>query len=244
MSDQSRTGYPRARQASRGAAGGRGGAGGFAGRRRVRGGWRGTVALLLLSAIPVIAGAVRLTELGGGAAVTPGNARFFAMPLPVVAHIIGASVFTIVGAFQFAPGLRRRSPRWHRIAGRVVAPCGVAAALSGMWMTLFSALPEGDGALLGAFRILFGSAMAVFIVLGIGAVRRRDLAGHRAWMIRGYAIGQGAGSQALILGPWLLVAGPPGELPRALLLAAAWVINLAVGEWIIRGRPAIRAARA
>src|SRR3954470_7662830 len=35
-------------------------------------------ALLLLSAIPLAAGAHRLSELAGGAAITPANARFFA----------------------------------------------------------------------------------------------------------------------------------------------------------------------
>jgi hypothetical protein len=35
-------------------------------------------ALLLLSAIPLAAGAFRLTQLAGGAEITPANARFFA----------------------------------------------------------------------------------------------------------------------------------------------------------------------
>lgn len=39
-------------------------------------------ALFLLSAIPLAAGAFRLTELAGGAAITPANARFVASPLP------------------------------------------------------------------------------------------------------------------------------------------------------------------
>src|SRR5438270_10215221 len=59
-------------------------------------------ALILLSAIPLAAGAFRLTELAGGAAITPANARFFAAPLPVVLHILSAGVFAILGAFQFA----------------------------------------------------------------------------------------------------------------------------------------------
>jgi hypothetical protein len=33
-----------------------------------------------------------------------------------------------------------------------------------------------------------------------------------------------------------LIAGPPSELSRALLMGAAWVINLAVAEWAIRRR--------
>jgi hypothetical protein len=57
-------------------------------------------------------------------------------------------------------------------------------------------------------------------------------------MIRGYAIGLGAGTQVLTLLAGELIAGPPNELSRALLMGAAWVINLAVAEWIIRKQPA------
>ena len=49
-------------------------------------------ALLLLSAIPLAAGTFRLIQLAGGAAITPANARFFASPLPVVVHIVGAEL--------------------------------------------------------------------------------------------------------------------------------------------------------
>ncbi len=202
-----------------------------------RSGWLLPAALIMLSAVPMIAGAVRLTELTGGADVTPENARFFAMPLPVVLHILSVSVYSVLGAFQFAPRFRRRRPGWHRAAGRVLVFCGVVAALSGLWMTLFYPRPEGDGDLLAGIRLVFGSAMLLAIVLAFAAIRRRDIARHRAWMIRGYAIGMGAGTQALTHLPWFLILGTPGEFPRALLVAAGWVINLAVAEWAIRKRP-------
>jgi hypothetical protein len=80
--------------------------------------------------------------------------------------------------------------------------------------------------------------MVISIVLGFTAIRQRDVRRHRAWMMRGYALGLGAGTQALILLAGELIAGPPSELSRALLMGAAWVINLAVAEWIIRRRPA------
>ncbi|GAA1013653.1 membrane protein [Acrocarpospora pleiomorpha] len=191
-------------------------------------------ALIMLSFVPVVAGAVRLTELTGGAAITPENARFFAAPLPVMLHIVGATTYCILGAFQFVPRFRRRRPGWHRAAGRVLIVCGLLAALTGLWMTLFYPVPAGDEGLLSVFRIVFGTAMAACILLGLAAIRRRDITRHRAWMIRGYAIGQGAGSQALIHLPAMLIVGTPTGLTRTLLLGAAWVINLAVAEWIIR----------
>jgi uncharacterized membrane protein len=204
--------------------------------------WLVPAGLLLLSAVPVAAGSARVAELAGGARVTADNARFFATPLPVVLHIFGATVFCVLGAFQFVPALRRRRPRWHRLAGRLLVPCGLAAALSGLWMTLFYDLPPGDGDLLTVFRLCFGTAMAVSIVLATLAIRRRDVRRHRVWMTRGYAIGLGAGTQVLTHVPWTLLVGVPGEVTRAMLMAAGWVINLVVAEWALRRRKPVRAA--
>ena len=200
--------------------------------------WVVPAALLLLGAMPVAAGIYRLVELIGGAAITPANARFFASPVPVVLHIVGATFYALLGAFQFADGFRRRRPGWHRAAGRLLVPCGLLVGLSALWMTLFYPRPEGVGALLTAFRLLFGSAMVVSIVLGVTAIMRRDVTGHHAWMLRGYAIGLGAATQMLTLMVGELVIGPPGELGRALLMGAGWAINLAVAERAIRRRRA------
>jgi hypothetical protein len=201
-------------------------------------------ALLLLSAFPLVAGAFRLTQLASGAEITPANARFFASPLPVVLHIVGAGVYALLGAFQFAKGFRRRRPGWHHAAGRLVVVCGLLVGLSALWMTLFYPWPAGDGALLYALRLVFGSAMVVSIVFGFITIRRGDVIGHRAWMMRGYAIGLGAATQMLTLMAGEIIAGPPSELNRALLMGAGWVINLAVAEWAIRKRPTPRARTA
>jgi hypothetical protein len=193
-------------------------------------------ALLLLSAIPLTAGAFRLSELAAGAAITPANARFFAMPLPVVLHILSAGVFAILGPFQFATGFRRRRPGWHRLVGRLVVAGGLLVGLSALWMTLFYARAPGTGDLLYAVRLLIGSAMVGSIIVGFAAIRRRDVQGHRAWMMRAYAIGLGAGTQALTQGVGAVILGAPTELSGALLMGAGWVINLAVAEWAIRRR--------
>ncbi len=200
-------------------------------------GWLVPAALIALSAVPVAAGAVRLVGLAGGAEITPDNARFFAAPLPVVLHIISVSLYCILGAFQFSPGIRRRRPGWHRAAGRILVPCGLIAALSGLWLTQFYPPVDHAGPFLYVIRLVVGSAMVLFICLGFAAIRRRDIPRHLAWMMRCYALGLGAGTQALTHLPWFLFPAIRGELTRALLMGAGWAINLAVAEWIIRRRP-------
>lgn len=197
--------------------------------------WFVPAALIVLGFVPVAVGSARLVELSGGAAVLPDPPRSVAAPVPLVVHIVSAVVFTVVGALQFTPGSRGRRPRWHRITGRLAAPAGLLAALSGLWLTLV--ITEPDGSLLTVFRASAGTAIGVAVVLGVAAILRRDVARHRAWMMRGYAIGLGAGTQAFTAGFWEVAVGEPGETTAALLMAAGWAINLAVAEWLIRRRP-------
>jgi len=196
--------------------------------------WRVPVALIALSLVPILAGSARLIWLSGGPELIPADSRFAASPVPVVVHILSVIVYSVLGAFQFSTGLRRRSPGWHRAAGRLLVVLGLAVAFSALWLTLFYPPAEGrSGVLLYVFRLLAGSAMALSIVLGFAAIRRRDVVRHRAWMTRAYALGLGAGTQVITLGFGEPVFGT-GELSTALLLGAGWGINVAVAEWVIR----------
>lgn len=199
---------------------------------KVRREWWIPASLLALTAVPVLAGAARLVDLSSGRTVE--NARFFDLPVPIIVHIVGATTFCVLGAFQFMPSLRRRRPRWHRWSGRLLVPAGIAGALSGMWMAAFSDLPAYDNTALIWIRLAFGSLMVSGLVLGLLAIRRRDIRTHQRWMARSYAVAQGAGTQALILGPMVLFVDQPGGGMKATGMAAAWVINLVVAEWLVR----------
>jgi uncharacterized membrane protein len=212
--------------------------------RRVRTqsrGWPVPAALMVLSAIPLTAGTLRLVQLAGGPDLMPADDRFTGFPNALVVHIIGAAVFALVGVFQFVPGIRRRHRAWHRRAGRVVTVTGLAVTGSALWLTLFYEPQPGTGDLLYLLRLLFAPAMAACLVLGFTAIRRRDIAAHRAWMIRAYALGLGAGTQVLTEGLGGAIFGT-GVVAGDLAKGAGWILNLAVAEWAIR-RPARRRNR-
>ena len=192
------------------------------------------LALLALSAIPVAAGVVRLAKLAAGNSGAAADARFFAAPAPVVLHVFTVTAFCALGALQFAPGFRRRHRGWHRAAGRLLIPCGLAAALTGLWMTQFYPNAVNGGDLLHGTRLVVGAGMVACLVAAVSAIRRRDFTAHGQWMIRAYALGQGAGTQALTGLPWALLVGVPGVTTNALLMGGSWILNIILAEWIIR----------
>jgi uncharacterized membrane protein len=202
--------------------------------------WGVPAALVILSLVPVVAGSLRVLEVAGGPQILPANSRIDAVPAPVVVHIIAAALYAMLGAFQFSARLRRRRPNWHRRSGRMLVGAGLLVALSGLWMTLFyTGAPGGD--LLWAVRLLVGTAMAASIVMGFTAIQRRDIAAHRAWMIRAYALAVAAGTQVFTQGIGEALFGT-SDLSTALSVSSGWVINAAVAEWVIR-RPSARRVR-
>ena len=92
--------------------------------------------------------------------------------------------------------------------GRILLPCATIVALTGLWITISYPWPAGDGQIVYLERLVFGSAMLLSIILGVGAIRRRNFVSHGEWMIR--------------------------EGPRAVMMGAGWAINMFVAEWIIR----------
>ena len=212
--------------------------------RSTKSDWLVPAGLIALSLVPAIAGTARVAQLAGGAEITPDNARFIAAPLPVLIHIPAAIVYSILGALQFSKGFRRRRRAWHRVAGKILIPCGLLVALSGLWMAHFYAWPQGDGQLVYAERLVFGSGMVSCIILGINEIRLRDFALHGAWMTRAYAIGLGAGTQVLTHLPWFLLADTkPGELARGVMMGAGWIINVVVAEWMIQRQKSLKTGR-
>jgi uncharacterized membrane protein len=196
--------------------------------------WLIAAGLILLGAIPIAVGIYILVELAAGN-VRPETVRHLASPIPVVLHVVTAAVYVVLGAFQFVAAFRRRFPGWHRAAGRVLFVCGLMAGLSAIWITLFyQRLPDTND-LLFAIRLVVSSAMVVFLALGLRAILQRDVAHHRAWMMRAYAIGLGVGTQALVfMVVEMIVGGATGQVGKALLMGASWALNLAVAEWVIR----------
>jgi uncharacterized membrane protein len=204
--------------------------------------WPVPVALAALSAIPVTVGMLRLVQLAGGPSAMPADPRFNGLPLALVLHVVGSATYALLGILQLVPRLRRRHLTWHRRAGRVLVAAGLLVAVSALWLTLLYDAHPGTGPVLFAARLLVGSALAASLLLGFAAVRRRDIVAHRAWMIRAYALGLGAGTQAFTEGLGAGMFGT-GELRGDVYKVAGWLLNLAIAEVVIRRPSRVRRLR-
>ena len=82
------------------------------------------------------------------------------------------------------------------------------------------------------------AAVLFLIVLGLGvaAIRRGDVARHRVWMLRAYALTLGAATQTVMLLPVFLVYGEVEGTAMDLVFIFGWLLNLAVAEVLIRRR--------
>jgi len=193
--------------------------------------WAILVGLLFLSLVPCVGGIFRLVELASGPEVMPENPRVRSAPVPVFIHLLGSIPFCVLGVFQFLPSVRSAYPEWHRRSGRLLVVAGLLAAISGLWMTQFYEFPKGlQGPLLYWVRLFVGFGMIAALALGLSAVFKKRIAEHKAWMLRTYALGQGAGTQVFVMIPWLLTVGEPAGVTRDILMTLAWVINLCVAQ--------------
>lgn len=199
--------------------------------------WIVVLSLLLLSFIPCVGGAIRLIELSLGASFEflPNKPMIRAAPIPVQIHLVTAIPYCVFGIAQFLPSIRQRHPKLHRVMGRGLVFAGVVSVLSALWMTQFYTYPvEDQSNLLYVVRLAVGLSMLGCFYLGVFHAMKKCVGRHRAWMIRAYALGQGAGTQSLIGILWVLMAGEITGRPRDFVMTAGWVINMLVAEGIIR----------
>ncbi len=197
--------------------------------------WTILISIIVYSFIPAFGGMVRILELAGGLALMPENPRALANPLPIISHIMGSIVFCVAGVIQFLPSIRLHCPSTHRAMGCILVIAGFVSAASGLWMTWFFSFPDVlQGSLLFSARIILGFLMIGFIGWAVAAIRARNFYKHGALMLRAYAIGQGASTQALFGIGWIVIWGTePAGLQRDVFMVLCWLINMLAAEILI-----------
>jgi uncharacterized membrane protein len=147
-------------------------------------------------------------------------------------HIVGAMLATIIGPFQFLPGIRtKRFLNLHRWLGRTYLLGILFGGLSGLYMAQLAY--GGPIARLG-----FTSLAILWLFSGFRAykhIRNKEIERHREWMTRNYALT----FAAVMLRIWNPIFGAIGiDFTTSYIVVAwlAWIPNLMVAQWMISRR--------
>jgi uncharacterized membrane protein len=168
--------------------------------------------------------------------------NYVAHPWPAYLHIAPGLVYLLGAPLQLSARFRRRHLALHRRLGRVLIGC---AAFS-VAMALFIGISHPFGGWSeGAATVVFGLWLLACLAVAFAAVRRRDITGHRRWMIRAFAVGIGIATIRLWTGFFIalhhvVTSEPPNGPVAATFGLAFWLGlsgNVAIGEWWLR-RPA------
>jgi uncharacterized membrane protein len=166
-----------------------------------------------------------------GAVVHPDmRGTFETHRVAIYAHIFASVVALAVGPFQFSQGLRTKRRGLHRWLGRLYLGVGVlVGGLAGLFMAFHA---------FGGIAARLGFAMLALAWLYTGfrayrAIRARDLAAHRQWMVRNFALTFAAVTLRLWL-PASIASGIPFELAYPVVAWLCWVPNLLAAELLLR----------
>ncbi len=188
--------------------------------------------LAVFTFIPVLTAMMETVQIPTGT-YPEDSAHLAVAPLSWFMHALAGVAFGIAGPVNFVLALRRRFGRLHRVTGRIFFGAGLVLGLSSLSL-LVSVEPQRT-AIVDIARGVFGLMLVVAIAKAITAIRRRDILGHRAWVIRAYAVGMGLGTVSLVFFPIYLVTGaPPQGLGPDILFVASWSLNIGFAEWVIR----------
>ena len=208
------------------------------GRRQLR--TVGTV-LALLIAIVLAFFAIRLSvdvpNLAAG--TVPEDAydqRFVEHPWLAYLHIVPGVLYLIGAPLQLSRRFRTRHYPVHRRLGRVLVSM---ALLSGVFAIAFGVPFAFGGPGEAAATLVFGVWFLACLVLAFRAIRSDEVARHRRWMIRAFAIGVGVGTIRI----WIGLFQATGLLSfRDSFPVAFWIsfaLHVAAAEWWLRRTPAL-----
>jgi len=201
-----------------------------------------SLAVAVYAVVPYFTASLAALADSGGAGLA-GNyeARPAVVQAAFYAHIAAGGIALVLGPLQFWRGLRDRHRSVHRWIGRTYLTAIGVAGIASLVIAPFS-----QAGLVGFFG--FGSLALLWLLTGwkaYRAIRGGDVASHRAWMMRNFALTYAAVTLRLWLGVLLGVQALPGgefdigaafDNAYAAVPFLCWLPNLVIAEILIRRR--------
>lgn len=188
----------------------------------------------------MLLGAIAVSGYALASATAPGLRSPFVQDLfadralRAFGHLSAGGIALLAGAFQFSTRLRAGRPAVHRLLGKVYLASVLVGGIAAVALA-----PVSSGGITAHWG--FGM-LGVLWLLSSGIAYRcilsRDIAGHRVWMIRSYALCLAAVTLRIYLPIGFALGIPFPEFYPAISWLC-WVPNVVVAEWlVIRSRVA------
>ena len=163
--------------------------------------------------------------------INPFEDRYTVHPYQTLAHTVSGVVFSILGPLQFMSPIRDRFRVVHRVSGRIFLPFGILSGIAALIMGL--SFPMWGLDINKAITTVWAAFMVFAFVKAFLHIRKRQIAVHREWMIRGFAAGLGVAVFRVLLedvlpkfgfqfiDAWNTVTAV--SLPIVLIVAEFWI---------------------
>jgi uncharacterized membrane protein len=161
------------------------------------------VSLSVLVAIVVVFASIRVTiDLPNILSGTIPNEslfeyRYARYPWLAYTHIFPGLLYLLAAPLQLSRTFRNRHLGLHRQLGRLAIAAG---AVSGTSAIVFGVWQPFGGLLEASATVVFGAYFIAALGVAYRAIRRRDVAAHRRWAIRAFAVGLAVGTIRIWIG--------------------------------------------
>ena len=200
----------------------------------------GWVAIVLSAMLLLAEGASRLADLTQDPPSTDVvDIRYVRHPWITLLHIVPGLLFLTLAPLQFVARIQKRRIGLHRGLGRILAIC---AATSGLFALVANfRFPAFGGISTQAATVFFAAIFLFSLTKALRHIRKKEVALHREWMIRTFALATGTATVRIFL---TLLPALSGLGLEDVFGASFWLgfgINLLVAEvWINHTRVAGR----
>jgi uncharacterized membrane protein len=157
--------------------------------------------------------------------------------------VIPGGIFLTLALFQFSSNARRRYLPFHRWFGRALVLTAFAIGLTGLYFGLVVPYAGRSEAISIA---IFGGLFLTAISRGFIAIRRGQVAQHREWMIRAFALALGIATVRIVGAIIDVTLTPAGIRPPVIFVLSVWVgwlLTLLAAElWLRHTRAVVTGA--
>jgi uncharacterized membrane protein len=163
------------------------------------------------------------------------DAGFAQYPLLTLTHIIPGVLFMVLGPLQFVRRIRARHIWLHRLLGRVYVASSVVIGLSALILAFNTSI---GGAVETAATLVFAPFFLFALANAVVHVRRHEIAGHREWMIRAFAIGLAVATMRPLIGLFFALTTLTPQQFFGYVFWIGFLLHVVAAEtWIRATRP-------